>query len=65
MAIAACSDLKSLHADYNNLTDVCGILLVSLLASNPNLEYIDLEGTGLTDKSVQVFKKKQNKKHFF
>lgn len=55
MAIAASSRLKSFYADYNNLDDICGYLLVTIIASSDTLEIIDLEHTRLTSASAKLF----------
>lgn len=55
LAIAASSRLKSFYADYNNIDDVCGYLLVAIIASTTTLEIIDLEHTRLTNASAKLF----------
>ena len=55
LAIAASSRLKSFYADYNNIDDVCGYLLVAIIASTSTLEIIDLEHTRLTNESAKLF----------
>jgi hypothetical protein len=55
LAIAASSRLKSFYADYNTIDDVCGYLLVAIIASTTTLEIIDLEHTRLTNASAKLF----------
>lgn len=52
--MAAAADLKYLHIDYNNLDDNCGYLISAILTSNQSLEVLDLEQTGLTNKTAKV-----------
>ena len=54
IAIAASTDLKYLYIDYNNLDDSCGYLIVAAICSNKSIEILDLEHTGLTDKTALV-----------
>ena len=54
VAVAATSDLKYFHMDYNSLDDSCGYLIVAILTSNQSLEVLDLEHTGLTNKTAVV-----------
>ncbi|XP_068457988.1 leucine-rich repeat-containing protein 73 isoform X2 [Clinocottus analis] len=55
IAVAHSSQLRVLNLDYNPLGDhVVGMLAVSV-ASSRTLEVLDLEGTGLTNQSAQVF----------
>ena len=54
IAVAAAPDLKYFHMDYNNLDDNCGYLIAAILTANHNLEVLDLEHTGLTDKTGLV-----------
>ena len=59
IAVAAASDMKRFHADFNNLDDKCGYLIVAILSANHTLKFIDLERTGLTNRTalVRIFRK--------
>lgn len=52
IAIAAAADIKYFHMDYNNLDDSCGYLIAAILTSNHSLEVLDLEHTGITNKTA-------------
>ena len=52
LAVAATSDMKYFHVDYNSLDDSCGYLIVAILSSNRALEVLDLECTGITNKTA-------------
>ena len=54
IAVAAAPDMKYFHMDYNHLDDNCGYLIAAILTANHNLEVLDLEHTGLTDKTALV-----------
>ncbi|KAK7148126.1 hypothetical protein R3I93_012446 [Phoxinus phoxinus] len=55
VAVAHSSQLRVLNLDYNPLGDhIAGMLAVSV-ASSRTLEVLDLEGTGLTNQSAQIF----------
>jgi hypothetical protein len=54
IAVAAAADLKYFHLDYNTLDDSCGYLIAAILTSNQSLKVIDLEHTGLTNKTAIV-----------
>ncbi|XP_048061508.1 leucine-rich repeat-containing protein 73 isoform X1 [Megalobrama amblycephala] len=55
IAVAHSSQLRVLNLDYNPLGDhIAGMLAVSV-ASSRTLEVLDLEGTGLTNQSAQIF----------
>ncbi|KAM4591644.1 leucine-rich repeat-containing protein 73 [Odontesthes bonariensis] len=57
LAIAAAhsSQLRVLNLDYNPLGDRIAGMLAVAVASSRTLEVLDLEGTGLTNQSAQVF----------
>ena len=40
--------------DYNNLDDSCGYLICAVMSSNQNLEVLDFEHTGLSNKTAIV-----------
>lgn len=48
-AISACSSLRTLNIDYNNIGDYGVGCLAVVLASNHSLQLVDLEGCGITD----------------
>lgn len=52
VAVAVTSDLKYFHIDYNLLDDSCGYLIIAILSSNKSLEVLDLEKTGITNKTA-------------
>jgi hypothetical protein len=54
IAIAASTNLKYVHMDYNNLDDSCGYLICAVMSSNQNLEVLDFEHTGLSNKTAIV-----------
>jgi len=54
IAVAAAADLKNFHMDYNNLDESCGYLIAAILTSNRSLKVLDLEHTGLTNKTGSV-----------
>ena len=55
IAIAANSQLQNLYLDYNNIGDYgAGVLSVALAASS-SLEIVDLEGSGVSEKGVEMF----------
>ncbi|XP_009305345.1 leucine-rich repeat-containing protein 73 isoform X2 [Danio rerio] len=57
LAIAAAhsSQLRVLNLDYNPLGDHIAGMLAVAVASSRTLEVLDLEGTGLTNQSAQIF----------
>lgn len=54
MAIAANSQIRGLYLDYNNIGDYGAGIFSVAMASNKNLERLDLEGTGITDNGAQL-----------
>jgi hypothetical protein len=56
IAVASSADLKYLYIDYNSLDDSCGYLIVAALCSNHALEVLDLEHTGIGNKTALVIK---------
>ncbi|XP_053189463.1 leucine-rich repeat-containing protein 73 [Scomber japonicus] len=55
IAVAHSSQLRVLNLDYNPLGDRIAGMLAVAVASSRTLEALDLEGTGLTNQSAQVF----------
>ncbi|XP_017164326.1 leucine-rich repeat-containing protein 73, partial [Poecilia reticulata] len=55
VAVAHSSQLRVLNLDYNPLGDHIAAMLAVAVASSRTLEVLDLEGTGLTNQSAQVF----------
>ncbi|XP_008319940.1 leucine-rich repeat-containing protein 73 [Cynoglossus semilaevis] len=55
IAVAHSSQLRVLNLDYNPLGDQIAGMLAVAVASSRTLEVLDLEGTGLTNHSAQVF----------
>ncbi|XP_047459089.1 leucine-rich repeat-containing protein 73 [Mugil cephalus] len=55
IAVAHSSQLRVLNLDYNPLGDHIAGMLAVAVASSRTLEVLDLEGTGLTNQSAQVF----------
>ena len=54
IAVAASTDLRYFHMDYNKLDDCCGFLLVAILSANHSLEVLDLEHTGVGNETALV-----------
>lgn len=54
LGVVTAPNLKYLHLDFNNLDDNCGFLIASLICSNQALEVLDLEQTGIGNKTVEV-----------
>ncbi|XP_059838610.1 leucine-rich repeat-containing protein 73 isoform X5 [Hypanus sabinus] len=55
IAVAHSSQLRVLNLDYNPLGDHIAGMLAVAVASSRTLEVVDLEGTGLTNQSAQIF----------
>lgn len=55
MALASGSCLKSLIIDYNNIGDTVGCCLATALPGASQLEVLDMECTGITELTGQVF----------
>lgn len=56
VALAHSSQLRVLRLDYNPLGDRVAEMLAIAVASSRTLQTLDLEGTGLTNTSAQVFR---------
>ncbi|OCT79579.1 leucine-rich repeat-containing protein 73 [Xenopus laevis] len=54
IAVAHSSQVRTLNMDYNPLGDHIASMLAVCVASSRTLEVLDLEGTGLTNKSAQI-----------
>lgn len=54
VAVAASASLRYFHLDYNTLDDSCGYLILAILSANHSLQVLDLEHTGLTNKTAKV-----------
>ncbi|OCT77471.1 leucine-rich repeat-containing protein 73 [Xenopus laevis] len=54
IAVAHSSQVRTLNLDYNPLGDHIASMLAVCVASSRTLEVLDLEGTGLTNKSAQI-----------
>ncbi|KAL4222517.1 Leucine-rich repeat protein [Mactra antiquata] len=54
MAIAAGTSLRTLGLDYNDIGDTVTCCLATALPGAANLEYLDLECTGITDQAAKV-----------
>lgn len=54
IGVAASADLQFLHMDYNVIDDSCGYLIIAILTSNHALEVLDLEHTGISNKTALV-----------
>jgi hypothetical protein len=54
LALASGSCLRSLEIDYNDIGDIVATCIAIALPGVPLLETLDLECTGITDKTGQV-----------
>lgn len=54
IALAAGSELQTLHIDYNNIMDYGTGCLAVALAASKTLKFVDLESCGLTELGGQV-----------
>ncbi len=54
IAVAASDSMKKFDADFNRLDDNCGYLIVAILSANQSIRSLDLECTGLTNKTAQM-----------
>ena len=54
LAVAASSRLRELYVDYNRLGDAAASCLLVGLASSRKIQVLDMEGTGITERTAQV-----------
>ena len=52
--MASASHLEYFYLDFNNLDDSCGYLIAAMLGANHTLRVLDLEHTGLTNKTASL-----------
>lgn len=54
ISVASAADLEFVYLDFNNLDDSCGYLISAILSGNHTLKVLDLEHTGLTNKTASL-----------
>ncbi|CAF0709290.1 unnamed protein product [Brachionus calyciflorus] len=54
LALASSPNMKFFHIDFNNLDDNCGFLIAGILCTNNRLEVLDLEQTGIGNKTAEL-----------
>jgi hypothetical protein len=62
-SVANSNEMKQLYLDYNCLDENNGYFLACILCTNESLEVLDLEHTGITNKTAKVrfFSQYENK----
>lgn len=54
VALAACSTLRSLYVDFNNIGEAAGKMLIVVAASHKSLSVLDMEACDITECVARV-----------